>query len=245
MSRKSQLRIGLMDPRNDLQAHWNHSMRGIPVDRDPSAYAITTEKHFPRHAAVCDVGGGSGTDSLYFAAHGHRVTIVDISDVALQRAREAAVTRDLTKAIETLPCDLNAGSIPVATASHDVVYSRLALHYFEPTILAKLFGEIYRILKPGGKAYLTLKAPGPQEMAHFRSDATETSSGVFNDGGYIKTRFTADQLAEILRLAGIDDKEFTVTPYVEHFEGRKDRVKSGQSEMLLNEVTLAKSMDGA
>ena len=39
----------------------------------------------------------------------------------------------------------------------------MALHYFDVATTTGIFGEVYRILKPGGVAYLTLKSPADVE----------------------------------------------------------------------------------
>lgn len=227
---------------NKIQDFWNASSSTIPEGKDPSAYAVEKEKLFPRHSIVCDLGSGSGADALYFAGHGHHVRLLDISDAALKRANTTAAKLGLLQAIEIQQCDLGSGKLSLATGVFDVVYSRLSLHYFAPATLAELFKEIHRILKPDGKAYLTLKSPDDVEgMAYLEETATKLQDGVFEDEGHLKTRFSVAQLTDILRDAGLSASDYAVSSYDENFSGRKDKVKSGKTAMLLNEIRIIKT----
>lgn len=225
----------------DLQQYWNKSSATIPDDKDPSAYAAEKEQLFPRQSVVLDLGGGSGADSVYFASKGHTVKLVDISNVALDRARGIAENKGLATSIETLRANLNKASIPLQSGTCDVVYSRLALHYFGSDTLAKLFTEVYRVLKPGGKAYITVKSPDDTaEMGYLKQQATEVEDGVFNESGYIKTRFSVNQLQVVLSTAGIPADNGNVQRYTEYLGGRKDKVKSGNSRLVVNEIIITK-----
>lgn len=226
---------------SDLQAYWNKSSATIPDDKDPSAYAIEKEQVFPKPAIVCDLGGGSGADSLYFASKGHRVDLVDISNIALARASEAAKKKGFADKVKVYQADLGEGALPLATARFDVVYSRLALHYFKSDILQKLLTEIYKLLKPNGTAYITVKSPDDKaEMDYLVKQSVEVEDGVFDEGGYIKTRYSLQQLKDILSKAGIPSSETSVDKYTEDLGGRKDKVKSGNTQLTVNQITLHK-----
>jgi len=227
---------------NDLRTFWNTSNTAIPADKDPSAYATERAKLFPPNSVVCDLGGGIGTDSLFFASQGHTVKLLDISDKGLEQAKTAAAKLGLAKSIDTLQCDLNNARIPLADKSYNIVYSRLSLHYFVPAVLTQLFSEIYRILQPGGSAYLTLKGDSDkQEIQYLKQTAISNEPGVFHEGSQIKTRFTRDELAAMLHDAGLSVNEYTVSLYTEKLAGRKDRVKSGAAEFRLNEIIIHKA----
>lgn len=225
----------------DLQQYWNKSSATIPDDKDPSAYAVEKEQLFPRQAVVCDLGGGSGADSLYFASKGHTVKLVDISDVALDRAKSAAENKGLATALETYQANLDQATIPLQSDTCDVVYSRLALHYFGSETLAKLFTEVHRALKDSGKAYITVKSPDDTaEMDYLKKQATEVEDGVFDEAGYLKTRFSTEQLKAVLVNAGIPEANSSVQQYTEDLGGRKDKVKSGNSQLTVNEIMVTK-----
>lgn len=225
----------------DLQQYWNKSSATIPDDKDPSAYAVEKEQAFPRQSVVCDLGGGSGADSLYFASKGHTVKLVDISDVALNRAKNIAENKGLSNAVEVFQSNLDEAVLPLQSETCDVVYSRLALHYFKSDTLAKLLAEVYRILKPGGRAYLTVKSPDDTaEMDYLKQQATEVEDGVFDEGGYLKTRFSVEQLKVVVASSGVPEANSSVRQYTEDLGGRKDKVKSGNTTLTVNEIELTK-----
>lgn len=135
--------------------------------------------------------------------------------------------------------DFSDGKLPLPDNSFEVVYSRMALHYFFPKRLSEIYGEIWRILKPGGVAYLVMKSSEDQEeIAHLKKTATLLEDGVYKDGDFIKTRFTKEKITLILQLAGI--KKFEVQHFREIFDNKKDKIKSGKSELLLDEVIIYK-----
>ena len=230
--------IVLMD---NLKDFWNKNTTRIPDAKGESLYAADKERQFPRNSDVCDLGGGTGTDSLYFASKGHTVTLVDIADETFAKANARAEEQGLAEKFKTVQCDFSFGVLPLEDEAYDVVYSRLALHYFEPQVTAQLFAEIYRILRPGGRTYLTLKSPDDAaEMAFLATTAVEEENGLFNENGRLKSRYTIERLKEILADAGIPESAYSVESYVEKLGNDNDIVKSGNSEFVVNEVTLKK-----
>lgn len=222
---------------NNLIKKWNKSNSEIPSDKSTSVYALKREKEFPRKSIICDLGGGTGADAIYFLTQGHEVVLVDISDYALAVARDKA--REEGFNLEIHRVTLGQESIPIENKSVNVVYSRLALHYFDRLVLTKIFKEVFRIMKKGGKAFITVKSPeDAKEMDFLRSTAEEKEDGVYEDNGEIKSRFTIVQLEECLVSAGIAD--FKVSIFAEDLGGRVDKVKSGSKQLLLNEIRFAK-----
>ncbi|HEX7963957.1 MAG TPA: class I SAM-dependent methyltransferase [Candidatus Saccharimonadales bacterium] len=225
----------------NLQDFWNKNSARIPDDKGHSIYAAEKETDFPRNAMVCDLGGGTGTDSIYFLSKGHRVVLVDIADEPLAKAEAQADKLSYADRLKTVQCDFSLGTLPLEDASFDVVYSRLALHYFESKVLSRLFAEVYRILRPNGSTYLTLKSPDDAaEMAFLATTAKETEEGVFDEEGRIKTRYTIERLKKILLDAGIPSDKFEVATYTEKLGNDNDVVKSGNDEFIVNQVIIRK-----
>lgn len=226
---------------DNLKDFWNKNTTRIPDGKGESLYAADKELQFPKNSDVCDLGGGTGTDSLYFASKGHNVTLVDIADETFTKATARAQERGLAEKFKTVQCDFSSGILPLEDAAYDVVYSRLALHYFQPQVTAQLFAEIYRILRPGGRTYLTLKSPDDAaEMAFLATTAVEEETGLFNENGRLKARYTIERLKEILADAGIPESAYSVVSYVEKLGNDNDIVKSGNAEFIVNEVTIRK-----
>jgi ubiquinone/menaquinone biosynthesis C-methylase UbiE len=225
----------------DLKDFWNKNTARIPDGKGQSLYATEKEALFPRNSAVCDLGGGTGTDSLYFISKGHEVMLVDIADEALAKGQVHAQEQGVADKLSTAQCDFSSGVLPLEDASYDIVYSRLALHYFESKVLTQLFAEVYRILRPGGHAYLTLKSPDDAaEMAFLATTANETEEGVFDEKGRLKTRYTILRLKEILAAAGLPEDTYDVVSVTEKLGNENDVVKSGSSEFIVNEVRIQK-----
>lgn len=224
-----------------LVDHWNKNSKRIPSNKDMSPYAVDKENFFPKNAYVCDLGGGMGADAIYFLKKGHRVTLLDISDYQLNIATRSAEKNGFSNNFQVNQVDLSEGKIPESDETFDVVFSRLALHYFRKGTLTSLFREIYRILKQGGAAFISVKsANDKKEMNFLRKTSKEIEDGIFEEGGILKVRFTDRQLKNILEEAGIAN--FEVSEYKEQVGGRNDVIKSGNTELLLTDITIRKSV---
>lgn len=127
----------------------------------PSIFAHWAVSYFPNHGSVIDLGGGQGQDSRYFSDLGFKVTLVDYSDVALYYFERKSDTETRNKIIN-IKHDLRE-PLPFEDESYDVVYSHLALHYFDNKTTYKLFDEIYRILKPNGVLVALLNSTSDPE----------------------------------------------------------------------------------
>ncbi len=101
---------------------------------------------------VClDVGSGGGYMGLALA----KITdlefiFLDISQPALEKAKEHIAEDGLKERARTLLA--NVQDIPLAGASVDLVISRGSIPFWEDP--AKGLSEIYRVLKPGGRAFV-------------------------------------------------------------------------------------------
>ena len=101
---------------------------------------------------VClDVGSGGGYLGLSLA----KITdldfiFLDISEKALERAKVHIVEDGLQNRAKTLLADVH--SIPLEDGSIDLVISRGSIPFWKYP--AKALQEIYRVLAPGGKAYV-------------------------------------------------------------------------------------------
>jgi ubiquinone/menaquinone biosynthesis C-methylase UbiE len=220
----------------DDVTRWNFiHQKTHSTDLKPSKYAEDKEKLFPRNCLIVDLGGGAGFDSVYFLKQGHNVVLFDISDVALSLAEEKAKEIGLGEKLVTRQIDFGLHDLPIKDNSVDVVFSRIALHYFESTHTIQLFKHIYRMLKPGGCAYLTFKSPeDTAEMQRLAKTATLFEPNVYIENGLIRSRFTPTQLKNMLAKAGVPKAD--VHSY-------KEDIQSGDLQshvLLLNEVLFTK-----
>ena len=94
---------------------------------------------------VLDYGCGSGENTVLLAQRGGKVIGVDISPELLGVAEKRLAAHALT-------ADLRVGSahdLPLEANSVDVVFGMAILHHLDLEMSAK---EVYRVLKPGGRA---------------------------------------------------------------------------------------------
>lgn len=113
----------------------------------PSIFAEQAVLYFPKSGKVLELGAGQAQDGCYFAEQGFKVTSTDLEDSALELAQQKAA--DKATDIELKKVDLRE-ELPFENAAFDVVYAHLSLHYFDHETTTRLFGEIQRVLKPGG-----------------------------------------------------------------------------------------------
>jgi ubiquinone/menaquinone biosynthesis C-methylase UbiE len=111
----------------------------------PTIFAKQIIKILPKNTKLIDLGAGQGQDSRFFADNNFQVTSTDLTTKAL----EISKSKHLDQNIEYKVVDLSQ-ELPFKNSSYDIVYSHLALQFFDEETTKKLFDEIYRILKKGG-----------------------------------------------------------------------------------------------
>jgi SAM-dependent methyltransferase len=99
---------------------------------------------------LLEIGCGIGVDSIQLAKCGFDVTAVDLTQNALEVAREFAKHRNVDIDFRLG----NAEGLDFPDDSFDAVYSFGVLHH-TPDI-GKAVSEVHRVLRPGGTAYVML-----------------------------------------------------------------------------------------
>jgi len=122
---------------------WDERYRaGAYAEREhPSALLAEWELRLPRGRAL-DVACGAGRNSLFLAATGRRVDAVDISAVALDRARETARARRLQ--VRWIEADLDED--PAQSLPREPYDSIVLIRY----VNAKLLMALLERLAPNG-----------------------------------------------------------------------------------------------
>jgi ubiquinone/menaquinone biosynthesis C-methylase UbiE len=99
---------------------------------------------------LLEVGFGMGTDLFQFASHGAIVSGIDLTpkhyEIASQRFKLYGLAPDLRLG--------DAEQMPYEDQSFDAVYTFGVIHHSPNT--EKIVDEIYRVLKPGGRAIIAV-----------------------------------------------------------------------------------------
>ncbi len=119
------------------RARWDQRWLEEEQPTQPSEYLVAVVGRLPGEGTALDVAGGPGRNAMFLARHGLDVTLVDISPVAVDLAREAASDIRLTAVVR----DLEKGPFP--DGPWDVI---ICFHYLQ----RDLFPVFQETLAPGG-----------------------------------------------------------------------------------------------
>ena len=117
-----------------------------------AALSVGGEKRF-RHLAleglnitadteILDLCCGAGQTTRFLVQGSQRVTGLDVSPVALQRAAQQVPQATYVEGL--------AQDLPFADNRFDLVHTSVALHEMNSEELSQIFQEVYRVLKPEG-----------------------------------------------------------------------------------------------
>jgi len=173
-----------------------------------SIFAEQALDYFPAKGKVLDLGAGQAQDSCYFAERGYNVTATDIEDSALELAEKKALSKSVDIKIQKI--DL-IEKLPFQTNSFDVVYSHLALHYFDHETTTNIFNEIYRVLKPGGTLALLVNSVNDPQY----KTGEMIEDDYFQIGKSTKRYFSKDTINDFTQ-------RFSIVVADEHGETYKD-----------------------
>ncbi|MBN1205790.1 MAG: class I SAM-dependent methyltransferase [Myxococcaceae bacterium] len=118
---------------------WNTRYRDQARALEPSGFLRSLADLLPRVGRALDVAGGPGHDALWLAGRGLDVTLVEVSDVALERA--AAAAREAGLHLRTQRVDLETEPLP--PGPFELV---LCLNF----LWRPLFAAFPKVLAPGG-----------------------------------------------------------------------------------------------
>ena len=105
------------------------------------------------HQSLLMLGPGVGTDALQYQRHGTRVTVCVTPSDSPELVRRNFDLRGLSIPLVHAGPDL---TLPFDKGSFDLAY--LNLLYAPPADPARVVAELYRVLKPGGKAFVLAPA---------------------------------------------------------------------------------------
>lgn len=157
----------LLDPKLEaIQQYWDEHIHDLEIATQPigthgffeelAEYRFDKLRYLPqlvdfsayKGKELLEVGCGVGIDLIRFAQGGAQVTGIDLSQVAIELARQYFEQ-------EGLPADLrvmNGEAMLFEDNSFDVVYAHGVLQYTADA--QKMIKELHRVLRPGGQAIL-------------------------------------------------------------------------------------------
>ncbi len=93
---------------------WNANWRVRAGElEDESPFLVEHAQLVPSRGKALDVAGGAGRNAIWLARRGLDVTLIDISDVALEKADRRAANLGLARRLKTMHVDLD-GELPFA-----------------------------------------------------------------------------------------------------------------------------------
>lgn len=138
-------RLAFSSQLKDLERLFRHREH-LAVEEMP-IHALSGEK-------ILEIGSGAGVHSVYFSSKGAHVVSMDIT---LERVEATAAKLDCVgKNGANLAVQGDAERLPFEDGTFDIVYSNGVLHHTPKTDQA--VREVFRVLKPGGKAVIMLYA---------------------------------------------------------------------------------------
>ena len=177
------------------RARWNDLARAnVEYSRPFLDFTLEeAENYVYRHGILKNVTGrqvlclasGGGQDSVAFGLLGADVTVLDLSDVQLERDRQAALHHGLhTKTIQGDMRDLAVFSAD----TFDIVWQMYSIN-FVPTV-QPVIAEVRRVLKPGGIYFLQFANPFSIGIDEEKWDGEAYPlTGLYTDGEDMSKRF--------------------------------------------------------
>jgi SAM-dependent methyltransferase len=174
-----------------VEAHRYGKEWHIPIAADFSS---------TRGLKVLEIGCGLGTDGAQFAKAGADYTGIDLTEASIELARKRFELAGLKGEFRVS----DAENLDFADETFDVVYSHGVLHHTPDTATA--VREIYRILKPGGRAMVMLYHRGSYNYRIGIRVLRRAGAGLLKSEGGIKivhslTGEPIDSLREHAQLA--------------------------------------------
>lgn len=144
--------------RDFWEGRWAQALREHPdkvAGRSPNAHLVAAAGAL-RPGLALDAGCGNGTEALWLAASGWRVTAVDFSATALEHARATAeaLGADVAERVEWIEADLAAWSPPLQRC--DLVVS---LYVHVAGSVSDMVTRLGQAVAPGGTLLLVGHRP--------------------------------------------------------------------------------------
>jgi len=144
---------------DDPRQFWNERFAdpGYIFGTAPNRFLEAEAGRLPPAARVLDVACGEGRNAVWLAARGHDVVGLDISPLALEKARRLAAERGVTVRFE----EADLRTFEWGEGEFDAIVC-IFIQFAAPAVRARLFEGFARALKPGG--LLLLQGYTPKQL---------------------------------------------------------------------------------
>jgi SAM-dependent methyltransferase len=179
------------------QDHWENSFRQRKdmFGTEPSYPARKAREALLKEGRrnIIELGGGQGRDTIYFAAEGFQVSVLDYSTEGVTTIKRKANIWGLSRSINVLLHDVRQ-SLPFDDASFEGCYSHMLYCMALTTVELKFLSrEIRRILVSGGLNLYTVRNTNDAHYGagiHHGEDLWET-------GGFTVHFFSRDKIMDM------------------------------------------------
>lgn len=190
--------------------HWEGmlSTRSEMFGRDPSEAARRSATEFEAAGVrrLLELGGGQGRDSLFFAASGYEVHVLDYAQPGVETILQKAGQAGLAGRVIAARHDVRQ-PLPAADGSFDACYSHMLFCMALTTSeLEALSREVLRVLRPGGLCVYTVRNTSDPDYGR----GIHRGEDLYEVGGFVVhffDRVKVERLASGFEMVALDEFE--------------------------------------
>ena len=195
---------------NAQQAYWEKTFSG-KLDlfgAEASGPARFAAEQFRKDGSrrILELGGGQGRDTLFFAANGFHVDVLDYSGQGLSTIIGKARQASLSHLVSAMQHDVRK-PLPFPGETFDACYSHMLFNMaLSGAEIESLSREVHRVLRPGGLHIYTVRHTGDP---HYGTGISR-GEDMYETGGFIVHFFSrqkVEQLSTGYDLLSVDEFE--------------------------------------